>query len=155
LSVLRRPSSSCCRSHPLLLLFVREESNHLPKQLMGLAINDGISSPWMDILNCLVTFPFFTTRNRDFFGFNTILAHVTVSSRVFRIHLACMWDSVVMVRSSMNHMLAGRRIPAFVCGPLVSFSAALRIRFIPITKRITEMEQLVTMPFSSDIHDVV
>jgi len=155
LSILRRPSSSCCRSLPLPLLSVREESNHLPKHLIGLSISDGISSTWMDILNCLVTFPFFTTRHRDFFGLNTILVHVTVSSRVFRIHRACMWDSVVMVRSYMNPLFAGRRILAFVCGLLVSSYAALRIRFIPITKRITEIKQPVTMPFSSDIHDVV
>ena len=44
-----------------------------------------------------------------------------------------------MVRSSMKPRLGGRRTPDSVSGPLVSLSAALMIRFIPIMKRATDI----------------
>ena len=67
----------------------------------------------------------------DLCGLNFIRANI---------HLAWIWLWVDNVKSSMNPLLAGSRIPNSVLGPRVSFSAAFNI-----TKGITEMVQPVTM----------
>ena len=141
----------------LLMLFVsfRLTSYHFPRHLIGLSIIDGISSHCTCKLNLLLTFPFLMTRLLDLSGLNFMRAQLTVSSNAVRTQRA--WTCVVvdMVRSSMNPLLDGRRIPEAVFGPLVSLLAALMIWFMPITNSTTEMVQSVTIPFSNLCHDVV
>ncbi|KAH3730037.1 hypothetical protein DPMN_056015 [Dreissena polymorpha] len=62
----------------------------------------------MSVIFCQ-TLPLLKIRNLDFLGLKAILAHDTTSSSADWIHRACMWDSVVMVRSSINP-LCGRRL---------------------------------------------
>ena len=139
----------------MLLESFRLASYHLPRHLMGLSTIEGMSSPCTTRLCLLVTCPFLMMRLLDFLGLNFILAQVAVVSSTDSIHLACMWDLVDKVKSSMNPLLEGRCIPDAVFGPLVSLLAVLMMRFIPITNRTTETVQPVTMPFSSLCHDVI
>ena len=116
---------------------------------------DGIFSPCTISWNCSVIFPFLIISYRDFLGLNAILAHATVSSYAVSIHLAWIWVSVVIVRSSMKPLFGGCLMLLDVFGPLVSLSPALMIIFIPITNWITEMLHPVTIPFCSGCHVVV
>ena len=116
---------------------------------------DGIFSPCTISWNCSVICPFLVISYLDFLGLNAILAHATVSSNAVSIHLAWIWVSVVIVRSSMKPLFGGCLMLLDVFGPLVSLSPALMIIFIPITNRITEMVHPVTIPFCSGCHVVV
>lgn len=60
-----------------------------------------------------------------------------------------------MVISSMKPPFTDILVPVDVLGPFVSFSAAMIIRFIPITNKINEMLQPVVIPLSSLCHSVV
>ena len=55
----------------------------------------------------------------------------------------------------MKLRLGGRRTPVSVSGPLVSLSAALMRRFIPIMKRATDIVHPVIILFSMACHSVV
>ena len=65
--------------------------------------------------------PFLITRYLNFCGLNCILAQVAVSSRAFKIDLACKRVWILMVRSSMKPRWDGRRTPDSVSGPLIWF----------------------------------
>lgn len=67
-----------------------------------------------------------------FLGLNFILYHVAKSSSAFRIHLACIWDEVIMVRSSIKPLIGGWRVPDSIIGPLDSFPITVNRRFIPM-----------------------
>lgn len=62
---------------------------------------------------------------------------------------------LVMVISSMKPPFTDILVPVDVLGPFVSFSAAMIIRFIPITNKINEILQTVVIPLSSLCHSVV
>ena len=114
---------------------------------------------WMFALNledkpvCL--FVFSNDEGSGLAGLNFILVLISVSSKADRIHLACIWVSVVIVRFLTKALLSVRRSPVFVFGFLDYSLAALLRRSIPITKINTEMGHPVSIPFSRFCHLVV
>lgn len=83
---------------------------------------DGILSDYWDVfsldLDTSVSVPFLITMICDFLGLKTILTHDATAPWVFRSHLACTCDVVVIVKSSMNPFTGGCLSPAAVTGPL-------------------------------------
>lgn len=65
------------------------------------------------------------------------------------------WVGVVMVKSSMNPLIASYWTPEAIPGPLASFPAVGTIRFIPMRNNIGETVHADTMPFSMGCHPVV
>ena len=75
-----------------------------------------------------VTVPFLTTIHLDFTGLNNIVVYDTASLETLRIHLSCIFVTVVTVMSSINLLLNARQSSVFA---LVSLFAALIIMFKP------------------------
>ena len=124
-SMLLSHSSACFSVLETLHLSVRDASYHFPWHLIGFSSIYGIASPWTCSWNLLVTFPLLITMLLDFLGLNFIRAQVAMSSSAFRIHLACTWVEVVMVRSSITPLIGGWWVLDSIGGPLDSFHAAL------------------------------
>lgn len=60
-----------------------------------------------------------------------------------------------MVRSSIEPLIGGWRMPGSILSPLDFFPAAVMGRFIPIFKKVGEIEQHMIIPFSRSCHWVV
>ena len=80
---------------------------------------------------------------RHLIGFSSIYGIVSPCTRN--------WNLLV----TFPLLIGGWRVPDSIDGPLDSFSAAVMSRFIPMTNRIGEMVQPVTIPFSRSCHWVV
>lgn len=124
--------------------------NHFSRHLIGVLFNGRISSP-----EFVCDFPFLYYQALWLSLFEQYSYPEHVSSRALRSHIAWIWVSVVSVMPLINPLFDGRRVPVFVQKPLDSLSAALVIIFIPVTYKMTEMVQSVTIPFSSSIQSVV
>lgn len=106
---------------------------------MGFSLIDGITPPWTSSLNLLVTFSFLITRFLYFMGIKIILAKGAIWFSCFRTHLAWTWVGVVMVKSSMNPLIADYWTPEAILGPLAYFqpSALLQLDgLIPFVQNI-------------------
>ena len=90
-----------------------------------------------------------STMALDLAGLKHILAQEMSFSRLWSIHLPPGTDVVVTVRSSMNALMGGCRMPDLDRGPLYSVSAALTTMFMARAKRLTEMVHPIIIPFSS------
>ncbi|CAF88673.1 unnamed protein product, partial [Tetraodon nigroviridis] len=88
----------------------------------------------------------------DFPGLKRMRAQVISLSKPWRIHRH---PIVVTVRSSMNALMGGWRMPDLVLGPLHSGSADLASMFMARANIITEMVHPVMIPLSSRCHSDV
>ena len=85
----------------------RVPSKTFPRLFTGFSKMDGIWTPPSEKRNLSVTFPFFTTRERDLAGLKPIRAQLMSLSRPWRIHLQPGTDVVVTVRSSIKALMGG------------------------------------------------
>ena len=78
-----------------------------------------------------------------------VLRHLSSQCTVFWTITRREIVAVTGLQCLVNALFAGRGIPLAVFGPRVSLSAALMMRFIPMTKRMGNVVHPMTIPFST------
>ncbi|XP_029985493.1 glutamyl aminopeptidase [Sphaeramia orbicularis] len=136
---------------------LKEQLKTLPRLLTGFSIIVGIGVPPMVKRKWSATLPFFRTRDLDLVGLKLILAQEMSRSSPWRSHLQPGTEVAITVRSSINALMGGCRVPDLDKGPLHSTSADFTIMFIAREKSGTEIVQPVIIPFSrrcqADVND--
>lgn len=118
----------------------------LPRLFTGSSDTDGIVMSTRLNRKQSDTLSFLKTKDLEFAGLNFILAQQISRSRPWRSHRHPGTDVVVTVRSSMNALIRGCRVPDRDTGHTTS--ADLTSIFIARVNRDTDIVQPVKMPFS-------